>query len=117
MTFRSWLNSVPPARPTALTVSALSLLIVSALSGQTTFTVNTVDDADDGTCDVDHCSLREAITAANHAVDGGIIQFNIAGAGPHTIQPTTALPAIVDGITLDGTTEPDFAGTPVIELN
>ncbi len=99
-----------------LTVT-LSLVLASGLSAQTTFTVNTTDDVDDGTCDVGHCSLREAITAANHALDGAVIAFNIPGPGPHTIQPTAPLPAIEDDIVLDGTTEPEFAGTPVIEVD
>ena len=89
----------------------------SGLSAQTTFTVNTTDDLDDGTCDAGHCSLREAITAANWTPVGGIIHFSIPGAGPHTIQPLAALPALEGDVIIDGTSEPDFAGTPVIELD
>src|SRR6185295_17059681 len=51
---------------------------------------------------------------------GGIadtITFNIAGAGPHTINLTSALPTIGEAVIIDGWSEPDFAGTPVIELN
>ena len=65
-------------------------------------------------------SLREAITAANNTLNSGSpdeIHFNIAGAGPHTIQPTSSLPDITEAIIIDGTTEPDFVGTPVVELN
>jgi CSLREA domain-containing protein len=87
------------------------------LAGQTTFTVNTTNDADDGTCNAFHCSLREAITAANHTEGGALIAFNIPGSGPHTIRPKSALPDIEESITLDGTTEPDYSGTPVIELD
>lgn len=51
-------------------------------------------------------TLREAILAANSS--GGLddIDFNIAGAGPHTIQPTSPLPAITDPVDLDATTQP-----------
>jgi len=42
-----WQNNAP------MTAGALVLM------------VNTTDDTDDGTCDVVHCSLREAIQAAN----------------------------------------------------
>jgi titin len=79
--------------------------------------VNTADDVDDSVCDASHCSLREAITASSHAVGGAVIAFDIPGGGPHTIRPTSPLPALESDITLDGTTEPDFAGSPVIELD
>lgn len=46
-----------------------------------------------------------------------IIGFNIPGAGPHTIQPASPLPEINDPVTIDSTTEPDFSGTPIIELD
>ena len=62
-------------------------------------------------------SLRAAIITANIANDVDVIQFNIAGAGVHTINVATALPAITQPVTIDGTTQPGFAGTPVIELN
>lgn len=66
----------------------------------------------------DGISLREAILAAN--ADTGtlnLIQFNIAGLGVHTITLTTALPGISDDIIIDGTTQSDFAGTPLIAIN
>ena len=65
-------------------------------------------------------SLREAILAANGSVNGGSpdqIQFNIAGPGLHTINLLSALPAITDAVVLDATTQPGFAGAPIIELN
>jgi CSLREA domain-containing protein len=93
------------------------LVVTSALSAQTTFTVNATDDANDGTCDATHCSLREAITAANQIEGEKLIAFDIAGPAPHTIRPTSGLPSIESGVTLDGTTEPDFAGSPVVELD
>ena len=71
-------------------------------------TVNSADDADDGTCDQTHCSLREAINAvsAPHVVPGVTIDFNIPGDGPHTIQPTSPLPAIFGlNVIIDGYTQ------------
>ena len=65
-------------------------------------------------------SLREAILAANGSVNAGSpdqIRFNIAGAGLHTINLLSALPAITDAVVLDATTQPGFAGAPIIELN
>ena len=55
-------------------------------------------------------SLHQAILDAN--ANSGVadtITFNIAGAGPHIISLTSALPAITDTIIIDGTSEPDFS--------
>ncbi len=65
-------------------------------------------------------SLREAIEATNNTTNGGSpdeIRFDIAGAGPHTINVLSALPTITDAVVIDGTTEPDFGTNPVIEIN
>ena len=51
------------------------------------FTVTTLDDIDDGICD-SHCSLREAIYAANDSPGGDTIVFQISG----TIQLEKPLP-------------------------
>lgn len=85
------------------------------VAAQTIYIVNSTADPGDGTCDASECTLREAIEAANSSA--GTIQFNIAGAGPHTIALGSALPAITNPLIIDGTTEPDFLGTPIIELN
>jgi hypothetical protein len=45
------------------------------------------------------------------------IDFQIAGAGVQTITPLSALPAITNATILDGTTQPGFAGSPLIVLN
>ena len=82
-----------------------------------TFTVNSTNDVNDGTCDGTHCSLREAIIAANGNAGLDTIAFAITGSGPHSIAPTSPLPTITDPVVIDGATEPDFSGTPVIELN
>jgi CSLREA domain-containing protein len=63
------------------------------------------------------CTLREAITAANtnaatgdctagSSVSGDVIQFNIAGGGPHVIAPTSPLPNIAQQLTIDGYSQP-----------
>jgi hypothetical protein len=78
--------------------------------------VFTVDDAgDDSAVDPSvgcataggGCTLRSSIEAVEAAA--GInhrIQFNIPGAGVHTITLTSALPLITKKITIDGTTQP-----------
>ncbi|MGQ0431636.1 MAG: CSLREA domain-containing protein [Microthrixaceae bacterium] len=81
-----------------------------------TFTVNTVDDVDDGTCDGTHCSLREAINAANATVAEDAVHFDLSGPAPHVIQPTSGVFAYRP-VTIDGTTQPGHAGTPVVQLD
>ncbi len=101
-----------------LLVGGLLAVCVSGASGQgPTFTVTSTDDVDDGTCNPAHCSLREAITAANGSQGEVLIAFDILGPGPHTIRPATPLPNIQVPVHINGTTEPDFAGTPIIELD
>lgn len=75
-----------------------------------TFTVTNTNDAGAG-------SLRQAITDANATGGDDMVAFNIAGDGAKTITPLTQLPDISGSGTIDGTTQPGFAGVPVIELN
>jgi CSLREA domain-containing protein len=91
-------------------------------------TVNSTGDASDanpgdGICDdgTGFCTLRAAIQEANASVNSisgpDAIEFNIPGTGPHTIRPGSALPAVVDAVVIDATTQPGYAGTPLIELD
>ena len=93
------------------------------------FVVNSVGDAVDAnlgdnlceTATPGECTLRAAIqqanSTANLAAGPDVIIFDVPGAGPHTISPTSALPSITQPVVIDGTTEPDFGGTtPVVEL-
>ncbi|MBI4670805.1 MAG: right-handed parallel beta-helix repeat-containing protein [Chloroflexi bacterium] len=67
------------------------------------FTVTTTNDANDGVCDAAHCSLREAINAANSSGAAGVIDFNIIGFPPFVIEPGSPLPAVTqNGINIDG---------------
>jgi parallel beta-helix repeat protein len=61
-------------------------------------------------------SLRQAILDANAAGGSNTITFAI-DSGTQTIRPTSPLPAITGAVTLDGTTQPGFAGTPLIVLD
>jgi len=85
------------------------------------FTVNTTDDVDDGTCEGTHCSLREAINAANaNGATADTITFSVTG----TISPATALPDLSAGnttiaganqqVTIDGSGLP--GGTACLNL-
>jgi hypothetical protein len=61
-------------------------------------------------------SLRQAITDANNNPGADMITFAI-GSGTQTITPLADLPAILDPVTVDATTQPGYAGAPIIELN
>jgi parallel beta-helix repeat protein len=102
------------------TRAARKLLTLERLEDRTlpsTFLVCNTNDAGAG-------SLRQAILDANANPNSGgpdLIDFNIPGAGVQTINvgSTTgmALPAITDSVVIDGTTQPGFAGSPLIELD
>lgn len=87
---------------------ALVLLAALPLFAATAVVINT-NDSGPG-------SLRAALTAAaGGTVDR--IEFSI-GSGPQTIQPLTELPsASTTPVTIDGTTQPGYSGTPLIEID
>ena len=62
-------------------------------------------------------SLRDAISQANGSAGADVIEFNIPGAGVHTITLASALPVISEELFIDGSTEPGYAGQPLIEVN
>src|SRR6201988_4120531 len=62
-------------------------------------------------------SLRDAITNANATLGTDTITFNIPGAGAKVITLLNALPEITERVVIDGTTQPGYAGTPLIELD
>src|SRR4051794_36831034 len=88
-------------------------LIVALLTGSpvgaATFTVTSTNDSGLG-------SLRQAILEANLLPGTDTIAFSIGG-GAQTISPTSGLPPVIDPVVIDGTTQPGYAGTPMIELN
>jgi hypothetical protein len=110
----------------AATLLLLALLVLTPLParGAITLLVTTTElDVEIG----DGCGLFEAIQAANQDAQFGdcfgeagtnAIDFDIQGGGPHVIAPATALPAITAAVTIDGTSEPDYApGAPVVVLD
>ena len=62
-------------------------------------------------------SLRDAITNANTSPGTDKIVFNIPGPGVKTINLLTALPDVTETVIIDATTQPGYAGSPLIELN
>jgi trimeric autotransporter adhesin len=72
-----------------------------------TFTVTSLDRSGAG-------SLRQAIIESNGQPGANIIDFDVAG----TIRiGRTSLPAITDTVTIDGSTAPSFAGSPVVTVD
>ena len=62
-------------------------------------------------------SLRQAMINANtHTGFTDTISFSIRGTGS-TIAPASPLPQLTEPVIIDGTTQPGYAGTPLIELN
>ena len=115
-----------------LLATVLTIVILAQTSpvrsAPATFTVDSTGNAGDfssgdGWCDTDDsvgdgpCTLRAAVQEANATMDLDTIEFDIAGVGPHTIALDSGLPYISEPVIIDGTSEPDFAGAPVIELN
>jgi hypothetical protein len=74
------------------------------------FTVTTVADGGPG-------SLRQAILDSNTHLGADVIAFNVGGGGVQTIQSTAALPEVTDPVVIDGTTQPGYAGSPLVVLN
>ena len=74
------------------------------------FVVTSTDDSGAG-------SLRDAIERANSSEGLDTITFAISGGGVHTIAPLTPLPDVTDPVTIDGTTQPGYAGIPLVELD
>ena len=104
-----------------MALAAATALAIPCAGNAATITVDTAD----GTAAVDGaCSLPEAIRAANKdrrrdgcraGAGADRIAFDIAG--PSVIAPDTQLPDVKRRATIDGTTEPDFVGSPVVQLD
>ncbi|HEY9285660.1 MAG TPA: Calx-beta domain-containing protein, partial [Pyrinomonadaceae bacterium] len=62
-------------------------------------------------------SLRQAILDANAQAGAQTVTFQIAGAGVRSIALLSPLPAITEAVQIDGSTQPGYAGAPVVELN
>jgi Peptidase family C25/Calx-beta domain len=70
---------------------------------------NTSDN--NGVCVPGNCSLRQALNSANANSDLTTINFNIPGAGVHTITPGpgAALPVVTEAVIIDGYSQPGSA--------
>jgi titin len=98
--------------PRFFIISTCCWLGISAMAA--TYTVTTVADSGNG-------SLRQAILNANSNPGLDKIAFNIPATGlltvPFTIAPLSALPTITDPVVLDGTTQPGYSTSPLIQIS
>jgi uncharacterized protein (TIGR03437 family) len=77
---------------------------------QAVFTVTNTNDSGAG-------SLRQAIADANNSPGADNIVFRIGGGGQALIMAASPYPSITEAVTIDGTTQPGFAGAPLIGLS
>ena len=80
------LHSAHPSALALVVVLALALGACGPAGGggggfAAEYQVNVTDDSDDGSCSAAHCSLREAINAANAHAGFDLIKFDIGGGG------------------------------------
>jgi hypothetical protein len=125
MLFSSWLHSLKAAltpgwtarrrtRTTGRRPAPGSRLNLESLEDRfvpSTFLVTTTQDSGLG-------SLRDAITRVDADPDTRIDMIKFAiGSGPQTISPLSALPAVTHAVVIDGTSQPGYAGAPLVELD
>lgn len=91
------LSSVTCALLLVLAVLLLPSLCVEKAEAAD-FIVNSLSDTDDASCNISHCSLREAINAANLGAGADTISFSVSG----TITLGATLPQVTDtaGLTI-----------------
>ncbi|MFZ0545011.1 MAG: choice-of-anchor Q domain-containing protein [Candidatus Promineifilaceae bacterium] len=95
--------SLFPLITLALVVLVFVLYWPSLAAAGGTYIVNTTADTDDGICDGTHCSLREAMNAANIAFGADTITFALPPDATITLAGSQ-LPTITDTLTIDGST-------------
>jgi uncharacterized repeat protein (TIGR01451 family) len=104
-----------PRRRSALLVPLTLLTLVATglqmpLAHAATFTVTTTSDSGAG-------SLRQAIIDANASSGGDTIKFGLTGGAPYMISVGSALDPITDSLVIDGTSQTEYAGAPVIQVD
>jgi hypothetical protein len=102
-TFEETLSAQIPSRMAFENISQPQQLVVT----------NTTDDPNNPA----QGSLRWAIEQANNYFGPSIIHFDIAPGGEQTIAPVAPLLTITSTVTLDATTQPGYAGRPLIQID
>ena len=109
-----WVESVRPDPTLDFSADNVAIYAVALDDGSTggggcpggvDYVVNSTNDVDDDVCNAAHCSLREAINAANgDSSDSSTITFNLVG--DSQIGLLSPLPEITDSIVINGSTSP-----------
>lgn len=102
-------------KPSNLSTVRLALVSLEDRQTPAVFVVSTILDSGVDAAPTTG-SLRAAILNANATPGADTIQFNINGGGVQPLTILVPLPSLSDTVTIDGTTQPGFAGTPVIRL-
>ena len=111
------LSYTPPAGSHVLETVSVSAASVGTASLATQFVITDGVRLVDTTADSGPGSLRQAILDANSVTGQTVtIEFAIAGSGVQTIELASPLPAIAASVSIDGTSQPGYAGTPLITL-
>lgn len=94
-----------------LRIAAAFLFIVSFALNSAEFEVTTT------ALFSEEMTLPRAVDLANASADASVrITFKIPGAGPHKIEVDRTL-VIARNMVIDGTTQPGYAGTPLIQIS
>ncbi len=91
----------------ALLLTAVGLIFMSTIQAAT-FTVTNTADSGPG-------SFRQAVLDANALAGADVINFNIGGGGAQTITLSSTV-TITQEVFVDGSSQPLFAGTPLITI-
>ncbi|MGC4044819.1 MAG: right-handed parallel beta-helix repeat-containing protein [Armatimonas sp.] len=95
-------------RGLARLISVLTVLLLAVAARASIFTVTSSEDDGPGT-------LREALLLSNGTAGADVIRFQLP-AGETTISLTSPLPDLTDSVQLLGSTQPGYAGAPLVEL-
>ena len=90
-------------------LAALALALAQPGWSSTILVTNTADSGPG--------SFRQALVTASTNPGPNMIAFQISGKAPYTIMPATALPAITAPVVIDATTQTNYAGAPVVQLD
>jgi hypothetical protein len=86
-------------------------------AGAPAIVVTSESDPGDGVLDDGSVTIREAIELANRRPGLDVVEFSLAGPGPHAIVLERPLPPIADPISLDGFAGPGVYLTPDVVLD
>lgn len=109
-----WRARLVPQDVEPLVVNSVADRANAAAGGEECDTGQTVTDSEGD--ERPECTLRAAIQAANARTGRDSIAVRIPGAGLQTITLASSLPALSEPLVFDATTQPGYAGSPLVAL-